>query len=795
MKYLICGIDCAACAAKLEEHLKKHESVKELNINFSTKTLFVNFINEDIDNIKNLVNFGKKIESSFEVKEEKKSDLEFKEELDNLKDQKLLMFVSLALFVLALIVDKFFYRYLKYDTDLYIYFIPFYLFSYALVAYPIIKDAVKSIMNGDFFNEKILMTVASLLAIFIREYEEATGVMLFYTIGEYFQEYSVLKSRKGIRSLIDIKEKKVHLLNKENNKILDIDVEDINVGDIFYVKPGEQILLDGKIFVGSSELDTSMITGESLPRYFEKGDEVFAGMINLSNSLAIEVNRTYDESSIYKIIEMIENSGHHKSKMEKFVTKFSRYYTPIIFTLAILIIFIPPLFFRNITIMDSLYSGIVLLVISCPCALVLSIPLTFFSGIGRAAKEGILIKGADIFDNIDKVDSVFLDKTGTITEGKFKVNSIFEDLGNIDLDIKEVYEYIYKAEENSNHPIAKSIINFINKKYNLIDNIDNTEKFYEYISLCEHCGCCHDYTEHYDKSNLRILNHDPIGHHYGDECLNHIKKIDNENKCDCEIHNHEEDCLRNVFAKNKVIIESKDMPGLGIEVLFEDRKIVIGKKQLLERNNIIIPNTYFLDEKNSTLVYVAIDNIFVALFVIKDRIKEDTKEAINLLRENGIRDIVMLTGDNENSAKEVSDVLGLDRVYSNLLPEDKLDILIKEKENKKILFVGDGINDAPVIAASDVGVAMGNIGQDITINTADIVLNTDSLIKISTLKSISNKMKMIVLQNLIFIILIKLIVIFFGIFNFMSMWVAVFADVGVTIIAVLNAMRMRYIKL
>ncbi len=795
MKYLICGIDCAGCASKLEEHLKNHENVKNLSINFSTKTLFVDFNVENENNIKELVEYGKKKERSFDIKKEDKSESQFLEEIENLKDQKIHMFISLALFILALFVDKYLYMYLKYDSDLYLYYIPFYLFSYAIVAFPIIKYAIKLIKSGDYFNEKVLMMVASLLAIFIREYEEATGVMLFYTLGEYFQEYSVLKSRKGIRSLIELNDNRVHILDEEKNEFIDVDVNLIKPGDIFYVKPGEKILLDGKIYIGDAELDTSMITGESLPRHFEKDDEVLAGMINLTKTLAIEASKSFDESSIYKIVEMIENSGHNKSKMEKFVTKFSRYYTPIIFTLAIFITIIPPLFFRKISFMDSLYNGIVLLVISCPCALVLSIPLTFFSGIGRAAKEGILIKGADIFDNIDKVESVFLDKTGTITEGKFKVNSVFEDLEKINIGVKEVYEYIYKAEENSNHPIAKSIISFIDKKFGLVDSIEDEEKFYEYISLCGHCGCCHDYSEHYNKENIKIEKHEPKGHYYGDECKNHIKKLQYSEKCECESYNHDEKCLKNQFSKNKKILEINEIAGLGLSVKFEDRNLLMGKKKMLDDRNIYIPKINFMNDKNSSLVYVAIDDIFVTLFVIKDKVKEDTKEAIFLMKQTGIKEVVMLTGDNFEAAKEVGDILGIDRIYSNLLPQDKLDILIEEKEDKHILFVGDGINDAPVIAASDVGVAMGNMGQDITINTADIVLNTDSLTKISVLKKISTTMKIIVLENLLFIISIKLIIIIFGIFSFMSMWVAVFADVGVTIITVLNAMRMRYVKL
>ncbi|WP_156299398.1 heavy metal translocating P-type ATPase [Streptobacillus canis] len=793
MKYTICGLDCAGCAAKLEEHLKTHENVKDISINFTTKTLKVDFKNKEKGNIDELIRLGREKESSFDIKEEDNSETQFIEELEILKDQKVYMFVSLALFILGLFVDKYLYRYLKYDSDLYLYYIPLYLFSYAFVAFPIIKDAIRSIKNGDFFNEKVLMMVASLLAIFIREYEEATGVMLFYTVGEYFQEYSVLKTRKGIRSLIDLKENVVHVLDK--NEFKDVDVNEIKPGDVFYVKPGEKILLDGKVYIGSADLDTSMITGESLPRHFEKGDDVLAGMINLSKSLAIEATKSFDESNIYKIVELIENSGHNKSKMEKFVTRFSRYYSPIIFTLAIFITIVPPLFFRRITFIDSLYNGIVLLVIACPCALVLSIPLTFFSGIGRAAKEGILIKGADIFDNIDKVESVFLDKTGTITEGRFKVNSVFEDLEKINIDAKEVYEYVYKAEEHSNHPIARSIINFINQKFRLVDNIENDDKFYEYISLCKHCGCCHDYSEHYVNERVRIVEHEPKGHYYGDECKNHVKKLEHSEHCDCELHNHNESCIRNMFAKDKTIVESVELPGLGVDVEFNDKKVLIGKRKLLEDRNIFIPKTEFLNDKNSSLVYVAIDNIFVALFVIKDKIKDDTKEAITMIKESGIKDIIMLTGDNEEAAKEVGDILGIDRVYANLLPEDKLNILLKEKEKRHIMFVGDGINDAPVIAASDVGVAMGNMGQDVTINTADIVLNTDSLTKISVLKRLSDKMKMIVLQNLVFIIAVKFIVITFGMFSFMSMWVAVFADVGVTIITVLNAMRMKYIRL
>lgn len=791
MKYFFKGLDCANCAFKLETYLKTNENINEISIDFSTKSMFVDFKNKEFK-IEDLEKIARKKERNFSIIENYNINKEFEEEVEKLKDQKIYMYVSLILFFISLFIELYLEGYVKYDNNLRIYYIPMYFISYIIVAYPILKDAIFSIKNKDFFNEKVFMSISTILAFFIKEYEEATGVMLFYTLGEYFQEISLLKSRKGIKELLNLKENIIHLV--KDDKIEDVEVADISIGDIIYVKVGEKILLDGIIVNGESELDTSMITGESIPRVFSIGDNILAGMINISNPIMVKINKNFDESNIYKIVEMVENSGHRKAKMEKIITKLARSYTPIVFTLAILIAIIPPLFFPKVSFYDSIYNAIVLLVISCPCALVLSIPLTFFSGLARAAKEGILVKGSNVFDAIEKSKYVFLDKTGTITEGKFKVYSVYENLESLNIDDKRLYEMVYKIESNSNHPIAKSIVEFISKKYNLISFDGDEEAFNRYINLCNHCGCCHNFSDHYTQ-NLVINNHNNIGHYEGDKCLSHYESISYTNQnCDCNNHENLVEHNKDLFSKNLKIWDYKEVLGKGIYADISGNKILIGNREYLIENNIEIPE-YINVNDSSTKIYVALNSVFRLLFLVKDKIRSDSKIAIENMKKNGIKEIVMLTGDNNEIAKEVSENLGIDRYYSNLLPEDKLKIIEYEIKNKKIMYIGDGVNDAPVITLADVGIAMGNIGQDITIESADVVLNTDSLNKINILYKIGSSINKIIIQNLILILSVKIIVILLGIFSFMSMWIAVFADVGVAIIAILNAIRIKKVKI
>ena len=791
MKYRFSGIDCTDCCLKIENNLKKLEYIKYISLSFQTKTMIVEFKNDE-NKLSELIEYVKKYENNFKVEE--MYDFEYKKEYDELNEKRMPMYVGLGLFFIAFFIDKILYWFLKLDSDLKLYFTPMYIIVYIIVGYPVLKSALSLARRGNLFNEKTLMSVSTIAAFLLRDYAEASAVMLFYTVGEYFQELSVLRSRRGIRELLENQKTQVHILDKNTNEIKDKNLNEINIGDIIYVKNGERIEFDGEIYVGNAVLDTSFITGEAIPKVFKKGESVFAGMVNLDSPISIKVSKRIEDSSINRIIEMVENSTHNKSDLEKFLTKFSNYYTPIVFALALFSVLIVPIFFPIIEFKDALYNAITLLVVSCPCALVLSVPLTYFSGVARATKAGILIKRSNVFDDINKIDKVFLDKTGTITEGKFKVNSVYENLKDIDMNLDEIYKYVYNIEKSSNHPIAKSIVEFISKKYSLIE-FEQDEEFYEYLSLCEHCGCCHEASSHFNNSVV-VKEHNPRGHFVGDMCENHIHSLKNDahNDCGCDDHKDVKEHNKNEF--NKIEIKDiKEILGKGISANVDGNYVLIGSKKLLLENNINLENNGYDFEKtkSSNIVYVSINGVYVLSFVVKDKIKNDSKLAILEMKKNGIKEVVMLTGDNDESAKEVSYNLGIDRYYSNLLPEDKLNIVLKE--NSDIVFIGDGINDAPALANSKIGVAMGKSGQDIAIETADVVFSGDSLMKLSELKKLSKIMSNIIIQNLTFILLVKIIVILFGMFSFISMWFAVFADVGVTIIAVINSMRVRNFEL
>lgn len=610
------------------------------------------------------------------------------------------MYVSFFLFLIGLFIDKILYLYFKYDTELYFYYIPLYLISYIIVAYPMLILTYHCIRKGDIFNEKVLMCLSSLAAIFIREYEEATAIILFYTIGEYFQEISILKSKDNIKSLLDLKEKKV--LKLENDKISKVLADEIKIGDKLLIKPGEKILFDSVITKGESDFDLSIFNGETKSKSFSKNDKIYAGMINLSRNIEIKVIKNFEQSSIYKLIELIENAGEKKSKTEKLITKFSKYYTPLVFLVAIYTLIIPSLFFSRIDFVDSIYSAIAILVVSCPCSLVLSIPLSFFTAIGKAAKNGILIKDSNVFDNILKAKVLMLDKTGTITNGKFKVikEEKYEQFDDYLLDI-----YVYNVQRKSNHPISKALCENIKHKYEEILKIEDI-------------------------------------------------KIE-------EIH------------------------GKGIIAKIDNKEIKIGNKKLL--------NIQKEENDLATYIYVSLNDVLIKRYIIKDTIKDNMFNILSNIRKNGIEKIIMLTGDNEKIANDISRKLSIDKTYSNLMPEDKLKILTEYEKFDKVIFIGDGLNDAPIISRADVSIAMGEIGQDITIEKADIVLNNDNIESLIKLKKIAKKIHIIVLENLIIILAIKFIVIIFGLFNFLSMWVAVFADVGLTILAILNALRIKIV--
>ena len=576
-----------------------------------------------------------------------------------------------------------------------------YIISYLIVGFEVVKKAIINISHGEFFDENFLMSIATIGAFAIQEYPEAVAVMLFYQLGEYFQSYAVKKSRKSIASLMDIRPDYANL--KVDDKIEKVSPEQIKIGNIIVVKPGEKVPLDGIVLKGSSMLDTSALTGESVPREVKANDKILSGCINLNGILEIKVEKEYGESTVSKILDLVENATNKKAKTENFITKFSKYYTPIVVVLALIIAFIPPIVTKT-NMLDWIYRALTFLVVSCPCALVISVPLSFFSGIGAASKKGILVKGSNYLELLAKTEIAVFDKTGTLTKGVFEVQKI-ENKEHIDK--KELLELAAYCESYSNHPISISI----------------------------------------QKA-------------YGEE-------ID-----------------------KKRIIDSKEISGKGIISKIDNKEIACGNIKLM--NELNITNIDQIDDIG-TCVYVAIDKKYAGYILISDNIKDDSNEAITKLKQAGVKRTIMLTGDNKNVAEKVNRKLGLDEVYSELLPIDKVnkleEILKSKNDDVKLAFVGDGINDAPVLARADIGIAMGGLGSDAAIEAADIVIMTDEPSKIATAIKISRKTLKIVYQNISFALIVKIGVLVLSAFGLASMWAAVFADVGVTVLAILNSFR------
>ncbi|MBP9478736.1 MAG: cadmium-translocating P-type ATPase [Sebaldella sp.] len=699
-KYILKNLDCANCAAKLERELKKSEYVKDVSIDFGTLTMLIDSSNSenDLKIIKNIEPKVEVVEVGSKVKKEGQDHSHSHDhghehgDGENLKVQKIKIVVSLVFLFLGFMSKSMFNNIIL--TNM------IFLVSYIVVGYEVIVRAIRNILKGNFFDEFFLMSFATIAAFFINQFSEAAGVMIFYSIGELLQEVSVNNSRKSIKALLELKPESANLMVGNDIKV--VSPEDVKVDDIIIVKAGEKVPLDGEIAEGKTQLDTSALTGESVPRSFGIGDTVLAGMINTSGLVKIKVTKLFNESSVFKILEMVENASHKKAKTEKFMTTFAKYYTPFVVFLAAAVAIIPPVFF-GASFSEWLYRAIVLLVISCPCALVLSIPLSYFAGIGKAAKNGILIKGATYFDAINNLKVIMLDKTGTITKGVFQVAEI-ETNGNISKD--ELLEYAALGEEHSNHPIAKSITNYYNKKIDL-----SRIKSYEEIS------------------------------------------------------------------------------GNGIKAIIDDKVVLLGNSKLLNSNNV-----KFTEKSDyGTVVYISIDGEYKGNLLIKDVVKEDSEEAIRELHKLGIEKLIMLTGDNEIVAKNIAKEVGIDSYYADLLPGDKVEKLELEMEklpsNYKLAFVGDGINDAPVLARADIGIAMGGLGADAAIETADVVLIDDKISKIINLIKITKKTRVILIQNIVFILLIKGIFMILGVFGLANMWEAVFADVGTSLLAVLNSMR------
>ena len=580
-----------------------------------------------------------------------------------------------------------------------------FIISYLIVGLSILKKAVRNIFRGKVFDENFLMAVATLGAFGVGEFPEAVAVMLFYQVGELFQSYAVDKSRKSISSLMDIRPDYANVLRDEKEE--KIDPDEVKIGEVIIVKPGEKIPLDGVIIEGTTMLDTKALTGESVPVEVKKDDEVLSGSINESGKILVRVSKEYGESTVSKILDLVENASSKKSKSENFITKFAKYYTPTVVIIAVILAIVPPFIFKETSFTEWFYRALSFLVVSCPCALVISIPLSFFGGIGGASKMGILIKGSNYLEALASTEIAVFDKTGTLTKGVFEVQKI--ETNNIDKD--QLLEIAAYAENYSNHPIAKSIKTAYKKE------IDT----------------------------------------------NRIKNI-------------------------------KEISGHGISVTIDDKNVLIGNEKLMEENKI----QYTKSEDIGTILYIAVNNEYKGLIIISDEIKEDSLGLVKNLKNLGVKKTVMLTGDKKTVGEDVGEKLRLDEVYTELLPDEKVEKvekLMQEKTEKgKLVFVGDGINDSPVLAMSDIGVAMGALGSDAAIEAADVVIMTDEPSKIGDAISLSRKTMKIVKENIVFAIAIKILVLVLTAIGLSTMWEAVFADVGVSIIAIINALRMLKVK-
>ena len=612
-----------------------------------------------------------------------------------MKKKGIKIIIALILFLIALIID---FGNVWINNVIYI-------IAYIIVGFEIVRKALRNITRGKVFDENFLMTVATIGAFGIGEFPEAAAVMLFYQVGELFQSYAVDKSRKSIASLMDIRPDYANI--EKDGKLEKVDPDEVKIGDIIVVKPGEKIPLDGTVVEGKTNLDTKALTGEPMPREANIGDDVISGCINLSGLIKVKVTKEFGESTVSKILDLVENASSKKSKSENFITKFAGYYTPIVVIIAVILAIVPPLIIPDAEFSDWIYRALSFLVVSCPCALVISIPLSFFGGIGGASKMGILIKGSNYLEALANTEIVVFDKTGTLTEGDAKVQKIEAE----GISKEKLLEITALAENFSNHPIAISI----KSEYN--------------------------------------------------------KPID-----------------------EKRIVKTQELTGRGINATIDEKEVLVGNEKLMKEEKI----DYKECTDAGTALYVAIDKKYVGYILIADSIKKDSKKAIQNLKKNGIKQTVMLTGDRKQVGEVVAKELGIDKVYTELLPDgkvEKVEELLKEKSPKgKLAFVGDGINDAPVLAISDIGIAMGALGSDAAIEAADVVLMTDEPSKIVDAIHLSKKTMRIVKENITFAILVKVIVLILSAFGLSTMWEAVFADVGVSIIAIINALRVLRVK-
>ncbi len=692
------GLNCSNCALKIEDQIKELEGMEDVELNFATSTLKVAAEESRLEKIKEeLQQISDRIEPGVKVRnkdDSSDSDRENKSSLTHYLWQKKNIFIGAFFFVFAL---SFAHLNAFANTFFNSLAIPAYIAAYFLIGYPVLKSAVLNIGRGQIFDENFLMVIATIGAFGIREYPEAVAVMLFYMVGDLFQERAVNNSRRSIRDLMDIQAEYANLIKDE--EIIKVAPNKLKVDDLIAVKAGEKIPVDGKIVSGETALETSALTGESLPKDVAEGDQVLSGMINLNKLITVKVTKEYKDSTVKKILDLVENASSKKAPTEQFISKFARYYTPFVVMTAFLVAVLPPLI-TGAAFSQWFYRALIFLVVSCPCALVVSIPLGFFGGIGLASKNGILVKGGNYLEALNELDSIIFDKTGTLTEGNFKVTEV-----NIEgrHSREEILKIAAEAEQFSNHPIAKSIV--------------------------EAAG---DYKKHSADSDYQ------------------------------------------------------EISGAGIKAVLDNNQILAGNERLMQKNNIDFQKT----ESTGTAIYLARNGEFLASIIISDQLKEDAAAAVSDLKELGIKNLAMLTGDNNSTAAEVASKLGLDNYYAELLPDQKVEKVEQLlSTSKKLAFVGDGINDAPVLARSDLGIAMGGLGSDAAIEAADVVLMTDEPSKIVTALNIAAKTKKLVWQNIIMALSIKAAVMVLSIFGMASMWAAVFADVGVALMAVFNVMR------
>ncbi|ABS41019.1 heavy metal translocating P-type ATPase [Clostridium botulinum] len=734
-KLLLKGLHCANCAAKIERAVQKLNIIEEANYNFNNSTLIINLeethkdsiiktIQEIVDRIepgvkvvdkenlkRTVVHAPVKNSSNLKMQNNKEENLKLDkkensyehnhdhshghshdgEDSDELEKKTLIRIISgVVLLILATVLKS------KETLS-----IGLYLASYVLIGGKVILSSIRNISKGQVFDENFLMAVATVAAIGVKQYPEAVAVMLFYEVGEFLQDKAVNKSRKSITALMNIRPDYANLVRGEDIEV--VSPEDINIDDIIMVKPGEKIPLDGIVVEGQSFVDTSAITGESLISEVSKDSNVLSGYINKNGVIKIKVTKTFGESTVSKILELTENASATKANTEKFITKFARYYTPVVVFAALALAVIPTLILKDPDISKWIYRAAVFLVVSCPCALVISIPLSFFAGIGGASKKGVLIKTGTALEALNDADTIVFDKTGTLTKGVFKVSKIESEEG---VNTEELIEYAALVESYSNHPIAKSIL-----------------KYYE-------------------------------------------KTIDNK-----RIEGYEEIVAR------------------GVTAYIDGKKVYAGNNKLMEELNI----NYKKAQEDGVILYIALEDKYIGYIVINDEIKKDSKETIKSLKDIGIKKAAMLTGDRKSTANNIGTFLGMDEIYSELLPQEKVEKMqsLKSKTSKdgKIVFVGDGVNDAPVLAMSDIGVSMGGLGSDAAIEASDLVLMSDEPSKLVDAIKIARKTHKIVWQNIIIVLIIKFAVLALAVMGKSTMWMAVFADVGVALIAVINALR------